>query len=856
MIVYKITAIPDITLSKYQAYEETGVEGMMKTQLQFVKMLHRIVALDYIQIHYIFDFDPMRSLGNRLNIYIVFSKESEEESIIEEKLRKIVLSSNISKYFFFQEVSGDSISLKGYTYRSILYKKERSLDINIREQNQKFYVVPNWKINEKSRLYNMITLMTALNERCCYCVDFGVPANIAEDIHRSFEKPLSFLRNYSSHDSLALSEAEKNRRNQRDPNTDEIIKQYEEWLKKVDTSLLYRCRIQALSDSSSTSIILLNAALTEAIESGNATTKLEKGNFNVTSKWNSFPEKCHLENAPLSLQDWTTTFTVEELCAFNCLPVLYDGETIEIPKETAMVTETSGIYLGDDNNLHKIMIPEKMLAKHMFVCGVPGSGKTNTMLHLANSLWKKKIPFLVLEPAKKEYRELSLFEIPELLIFSPSANTNFPLEINPFEFPKGLTLSEHIESLCKVFEGAFPMPSPSPKILSTSIQAIYEKHGWSYKDINTGIKEYPTLSELYEQFEKEMSKTSYDGELKGNVQAVLQVRIGSLLERERKEIFDVKKSIIEPEEWLTKPIIIELESLGEGPANFVTLLLCTLIRETLKADPLKEKEKQIRHVIFIEEAHNLIAQKAQVDAEDSNPKIAATAFIVKMLAEVRALREGIIIADQLPTAMAPEVIKNTNIKLVHRLTSGDDRELVGSTMSASSLQMENMATYLPGQALFSYEKLLKPFEMRVCTVAEHGEKTPNDTQLFEIMRKKPGFFNLQKRRVENAFGDLKNETELLIQEEMEMISELQDAKVENMSVSKANLYLESCTDWFVKMMREQNEIEMNYQNLFHFVKLIDEKVLTDSFTDYYVLSKNIGQRFKKVYGEVDSKING
>ncbi len=115
--------------------------------------------------------------------------------------------------------------------------------------------------------------------------------------------------------------------------------------------------------------------------------------------------------------------------------------------------------------------------------------------------------------------------------------------------------------------------------------------------------------------------------------------------------------MIDPEEWLTKPIIIELESLGEGPANFVTLLLCTLIRETLKADPLKEKEKKIRHVIFIEEAHNLIAQKAQVDAEDSNPKIAATAFIVKMLAEVRALREGIIIADQLPTAMAPEVIK-------------------------------------------------------------------------------------------------------------------------------------------------------------------------------------------------------
>ena len=473
MIVYKIAAIPDITLSKYQAYAESGVEGMIKTQLQFIRMVHRIIALDRIHVHYIFDYDPEKSLGNRLSIYIAFSKENDTASVIEEKLKKIVLSSNISKYFFFQEVSDDLIPSKEYVYRSVLYKKERSLDVNVGEQTQKFYVVPNWEINEEARLYNLITLMASLNERCCYCVDFGVPLNIVEDVHKSFEKPLSFLRNYSTQDGPALSDAKKSQKNRRDPNVDEVIKQYEDWIKKVDTSLVYRCRIQSLSDSSSTSIILLNAVITESIESGNAATKLEKGSFTPFSNWNSYPEGYHLGNAPVSLQDWTTTFTVEELCAFTCLPVLYDGETVEIPKETAMVAETSGIYLGNDNNLHEIMIPEKMLVKHMFVCGVPGSGKTNTMLHLANSLWKKKIPFLVLEPAKKEYRELSLFQIPELLIFSPSANTNFPLEINPFEFPKGLTLSEHIESLCKVFEGAFPMPSPSPKILSTSIQAVY-----------------------------------------------------------------------------------------------------------------------------------------------------------------------------------------------------------------------------------------------------------------------------------------------------------------------------------------------------------------------------------------------
>lgn len=117
------------------------------------------------------------------------------------------------------------------------------------------------------------------------------------------------------------------------------------------------------------------------------------------------------------------------MAAFVRLPILYDGENIELPKETSSMLSGEGIQIGTDKNGYDVVIPEKLFAKHMFVCGVPGSGKTNTMLHLANSLWnaervtekgertKLHIPFLVLEPAKKEYRELASFNIPELLIF-------------------------------------------------------------------------------------------------------------------------------------------------------------------------------------------------------------------------------------------------------------------------------------------------------------------------------------------------------------------------------------------------------------------------------------------------------
>ena len=159
-------------------------------------------------------------------------------------------------------------------------------------------------------------------------------------------------------------------------------------------------------------------------------------------------------------------------------------------------------------------------------------------------------------------------------------------------------------------------------------------------------------------------------------------------------------------------------------------------------NPIKHTEKNMpRHVIFFEEAHNLIGPKAEKESgENANPKIAATAYIVKMLAEVRALNEAIIIADQLPTAMAPEVIKNTSLKLGHRMTSQDDRQLLGSTMSADDVQLERMATFTTGRTLCIYEGLLKPFELQIEQWSKvngvvHDElyDSPSDDKLYAIL---------------------------------------------------------------------------------------------------------------------------
>lgn len=739
---FKISKIPDISLNKYASLSDTGVEGILERHTAFLRQWHRIAVLGKISMHLIIDYDPHRESSKKIEIgFLIDSQESDDCYI--ETVQRAFSASPLSEFFEFDRKDEEVASIEKCTYRNIsmLSKNERFLyPSNKNDSPPFFYVVPTWEMQEESRLYSMMKLMQSFNVKCEFRLDIYAD-NISEIMQECFKKPLHWLRNNctpSTHINMLGEKTEADN----DPAASDALKSYEDFLSKLDTSPAFYSHITMLCDDEKIGQILLESAASEAIKEGYDKITSYSGNFNGLSYYKVIDRGVCNDNAPDSLRLLPVTYTLEEIDAFFRFPTLYDGETIEIPKETApSLTSKKGVFLGHDANGYEVYLPIEMFKKHMFVCGVPGSGKTNTMLRIASTLWKEhKVPFLVLEPAKKEYRELSLFDIDELIIFSPNANTKFPLRINPFEFPIGLTLSEHISSLDAVFEGAFPLAPPTPFLLDKSIENIYAAKGWNNDDINDGTKPYPTLSDLYKQFEEELNKTSYDGEIRGNIRSALEMRIGSLLRREMADIFDVPKSSFTPEEWMKRPIVIELESLGEGPANFTNLLICSLIRETLKVNPTGEKDKPIRHVILIEEAHNLIAPVAQTPpGTDVDPKISATAFIVKMLAEVRALREGIIIADQLPTAMAPEIIKNTNIKLVHRLTSQDDRGLVGSTMSANEIQMEKLATFSPGQSLIVYEGLLKPYEMQVAELPAHGRDTPNDEELYIIMKQKSEF---------------------------------------------------------------------------------------------------------------------
>lgn len=748
---YRLTQLPDLTLNKYASLEGNGVDGVIEKHIAFLRQLNRNGIVSGLSYHlfylYVAPEDKTKDTpGHRLQIYLMIRGKADAM----DNVPALINASPLSDFYKLESkikhsrTGNDSCNIKNvlagsgidspiFNTCALLTKTETLLPAGNGE-GEDYYMLREWEMNEDGRLYNLCKMMEALNHTALYRVDL-YPVEKSVSLRESLRKPMSILRKRQD---------DRSGSSKRDYDGKDVLDSYEDLIEKYDSSPHFIANVLVFANGKEDAVSILDAAGSESLLKGKYNIATFSSNFDpvcfldeefdglenmrermVVKKGRPGLIVCREDTAAINLNYLPTLFSLEEIAPFFRLPALYDGEIIQMAKETApaAVDKDGSLFLGKDNNGYDVFFPLSLLPKHAFVSGVPGSGKTNTMHHITSSLWKDHgIPFLVLEPAKQEYRALANDPgMKDMYLFSPNADMSFPLHINPFEMPKGTLVAEHIRRLCSVFEGAFPLEPPMPFLLDTAIEAVYRELGWIPEHVYTGDEKQedsdkkralPTMSMLYRRLEQELKSTQYSDEVRGNLESALKVRIGSLLRREMGDVFDVPESSFAPEKWLEVPAVIELESMGTGPANFLTLMLCSLIRETLKVNP--RFEGNVRHVIFIEEAHNLIGPESEEQTgADADPKQAATAFVVKMLAEVRALKEGIVIADQLPTVMAQEVLKNTGLKIGLRITSADDRSLLGSTMAASAMQLEQMSTFAVGEALIFYEKLMRPFTMRI-----------------------------------------------------------------------------------------------------------------------------------------------
>ncbi len=758
---------------------------------------------------------------------------------------------------------GRLISHKRFQYGAFLTKKDYALPAQNRLNSDgagevSLYSIMEWTPCKDGRLYNVLKLMEGYDVCAVLRIDI-FPVEHTQRIRQGL--PYQEIRRRIS-----------DRTQGKDDNSESIVKSWDKYLSNLMKFPQFSANIVAFANERNIAVMLADSVAAEAVESGTYIVET----IESTDGFDFYYSDFNILKAPKSADNYMASllslYTLEEIRPMFSFPILYPGENIECQKETDPVPFTENekyreiLHLGISENNYDVTFPVKLFDRHAFIAGVPGSGKTNTMLYLVSSLWTKteqKIPFLVLEPAKQEYRMLAYQEgMDDLCIFSPSADTKFPLHINPFEFPKGLTLAEHIANLNAVFAGAFELIPPSPFLIDSCIEKVYINKGWNTNERNIGKRPYPTMQELYDSLKIAVEESGYEGESKSNIRSVMEVRIGSLLRREIGNVYNVEESSIKPEEWIESPAIIELEALGEGPANFMSLLISTLIRETLKVKKLNTEvngnKKEINHIIFYEEAHNLIGSTVDNPLGMTvDPKVSATKYLVKMLAEVRALNEGIVIADQLPTAMAPEVLKNTGLKIGHRITAQDDRALLGGTMSASTDQLEDQGIFETGQALIFYEGLQKPYKMRVNEWIQPEDENGNpiiasdenlssflkDNQRYNALLKKSASIMIRKLRIE--FGNLQTKCRKYV----EKLDKLLADKKYN-----AN----KCDALRIRSFSEENDINIEILN--KHIGEVDEKLsgsmacklqeICSEFCNLYYAYITLAQNYGKYTDEI------
>lgn len=74
-------------------------------------------------------------------------------------------------------------------------------------------------------------------------------------------------------------------------------------------------------------------------------------------------------------------------------------------------------------------------------------------------------------------------------------------------------------------------------------------------------------------------------------------------------------------------------------------------------------------------------------------------MFTNMLSEIRSYGEGLLIVDQVPTRLIPDVIKNTNYKIVHRLTAPDDCQVMASSLALREEQKSLITALGIGNAI-------------------------------------------------------------------------------------------------------------------------------------------------------------
>ena len=386
------------------------------------------------------------------------------------------------------------------------------------------------------------------------------------------------------------------------------------------------------------------------------------------------------------------------------VPMTPFGRNIEVPAGNAV--QLGKLYHMGQEECADVPLSVHSLASHTFITGSTGAGKSNTVYHLLDELDRQKVNFLVIEPAKGEYKNV-FGGRKNVSVYGTNAKKAPLLRLNPFSFPEDTHVLEHIDRLVEIFNACWPMYAAMPAVLKDAVERVYINCGWSLTDSTNVMNKFPTFADLKEVLPAVVQESNYSSDTQSDYIGALVTRVKSLTNGINGQIF-CSDNEIPTAKLFDENVIVDLSRVGsmETKSLLMGVLVLKLQEHRMASGDMNAN---LRHVTVMEEAHNLLRRTSDMQSqESSNLQGKSVEMIANAIAEMRTYGEGFIIADQAPGLMDPAVIRNTNTKIIIRLPDESDRELVGKAASLNDDQIVELAKLPLGVAAVYQNDWLEP----------------------------------------------------------------------------------------------------------------------------------------------------
>ena len=326
----------------------------------------------------------------------------------------------------------------------------------------------------------------------------------------------------------------------------------------------------------------------------------------------------------------------------------------EILLDPPSPSDASGsILLGDviynDKKLHPLYLRPEDFTKQIGIFAITGEGKTNLAYLMALQLLKSKTPFLVID-WKRSWRNLLTLKdkVPELenvRVFTVGRDT-LPFLWNPFRAPPGADRELWIGTIAEALEKSH-ISGPG---VAHYFNRIYAK---LYKSFTQDF--YPNFFDGKREIE---NMKAYQRELNWK-QTALRIFTSFTLGAASKA-FNTRDPI-KLEDLLDKPVILELDLEMPKPLR---VFFSEIILRWIHLYRLSQGEtEKLRHVLFLEEAHNLFSDTGMF--KDSNS-------LENVYREIRAFGQGIVSITQHPSLLPIYLLGNCHTQVYLGLQHADD----------------------------------------------------------------------------------------------------------------------------------------------------------------------------------------